>query len=228
MRTVLRIPGSEATTPGGPFWVRRVVLVLALAIVATVPAGARAADEDGEQVRLQEEDGLYTVAAQFLVQVPAATAMEVLTDYENIPRFLPDVRTSIVRERTSGRVVIEQEAVAKVMMFSRRIHLVLEIVQTAGEIAFRDLCGRSFQRYEGTWRVFEDGDAVRVEYALTARPSTGIPAFFVRRLLEGDVKDTIRRLQLEMIARTARPVSAAESGAAGSVPATPAEEPRTE
>jgi hypothetical protein len=51
----------------------------------------------------------------------------VLTDDEDMPRFMPDVRRSTVLERVDGRTVVQQEAVARVMMFSKRIHLVPEV-----------------------------------------------------------------------------------------------------
>ena len=51
---------------------------------------------------------------------------------------MPDVRTSSVLERGDGRAVIEQEAVAHFMMFSKRVHLVLEVQEEAGSIRFRD------------------------------------------------------------------------------------------
>ena len=66
------------------------------------------------------------MVARFLVDQPPSVVLAVLTDYEHIPRFMPDVRTSIVRSEAIGRAVVEQEAVSGVMMFSKRVHLVLE------------------------------------------------------------------------------------------------------
>jgi hypothetical protein len=67
---------------------------------------------------VHEDKGVYTVAARFLVDQPASVVLAVLTDYERIPRFMPDVRTSIVRERGAGWAVVEQEAVSSFLMFS--------------------------------------------------------------------------------------------------------------
>ena len=48
---------------------------------------------------VREERGVYSVAARFHVPQPPRVALAVLTDYEQIPRFMPDVATSIVLER---------------------------------------------------------------------------------------------------------------------------------
>ena len=42
-------------------------------------------------VTVREERGVYLVSARFHVSEPPAIALAVLTDDENIPRFLPDV-----------------------------------------------------------------------------------------------------------------------------------------
>ena len=81
---------------------------------------------------------------------------------------MPDVRTSTVLERSDGLTVVEQEAVARLMMFSKRIHLVLEVHEEPGTIRFRDRCGKSFARYEGVWTLTEQRMAGRsIAYELT-------------------------------------------------------------
>ena len=65
-------------------------------------------------------DGIYVVSAEFTISGTAAGALAALTDYENIPRFMPEVRSSKVIERGDGYSVVEQEAIATFMLFSRR------------------------------------------------------------------------------------------------------------
>ncbi len=43
-------------------------------------------------VTVAARDGLYHVTATFRIAQPASVAFAVLTDYEQIPRFMPDVR----------------------------------------------------------------------------------------------------------------------------------------
>ena len=70
---------------------------------------AATADDLSAQLSVREENGVYTVAARFPVDGPAERSVSVLTDYERIPQFMPGVKTSIVRKRQDGRIVIEQE-----------------------------------------------------------------------------------------------------------------------
>jgi hypothetical protein len=90
------------------------------------------------------------------------------------------------------------------MLFSKRIHLVLEVHEQTGEIRFRDRCGKSFARYEGTWTITESGGQTAIAYRLTAKPSFDVPEFLLKRLLKRDASQMIQRLQAEIVARSLR------------------------
>jgi carbon monoxide dehydrogenase subunit G len=144
---------------------------------------------------------MYRVDASFEVPVPPSVALAVLTDYERIPRFMPDVKTSVVRERFSGGAVVEQEAVPRVMFFSRRVHLLLEVREAGDTVSFQDVCGRSFVWYAGAWRLSERDGRTVVRYELNAQPAFDVPEFLLKRLLRNDAKQMIEHLRAEIAVR---------------------------
>ena len=172
---------------------------LLLLSAATLPALAAAQDEPSVAVR--ESGGVYTVAASFTVRESPSFAVAALTDYGAIPRFMPEVRTSHVLERRDDRAVVEQEAVARFMMFSKRVHLVLEVQEGRDSIRFRDRCGRSFARYEGVWTIAEQAGSTSITYELAAKPTFDVPEFLLRRLLKRDASQMIEHLKAEIQAR---------------------------
>ena len=107
-------------------------------VVAAATLAASAATQDEPRISVRETSGTYLVEARFSVAAPAAVVREVLTDYGNIPRFMPGVRTSEVVARDEGYARVEQEAISKFMMFSKRVHLVLDVDERANVIRFRD------------------------------------------------------------------------------------------
>ncbi|HTK30260.1 MAG TPA: SRPBCC family protein [Vicinamibacterales bacterium] len=175
-------------------------LLTAAALLLLAPMATLAAGQPPD-LAIQEANGVYTVVARFLVDRPPAAAWAVLTDYERIPRFMPDVRTSIVRERAPGRAVVEQEAVSSVMVFSKRVHLVLDIDEQPDALVFTDECGSSFVRYEGAWRLSDQGGRTAITYELTAQPSFDVPSFLLKRLLRRDSSQMIERLRREIDSR---------------------------
>jgi ribosome-associated toxin RatA of RatAB toxin-antitoxin module len=185
------------TAAGGHTNARRLVCLAACALVAAATLAA----DDAEDVRVQEEKGTYHVTAAFEVKQSLAAAYAVLTDYEQVPRFMPDVRTSIVRERTPERILLEQEAVAKLMFFSKKVQLLLEVQETPDTITFKDTAGKSFAKYEGTWTLTARDDRTDIRYALTAKPTFSVPKFILTKLLKRDAGRMIDGLRAEMAKR---------------------------
>ena len=183
---------------GGRYAARRLAAILALSAGFTSQAGQAAGPSP---VSVYEHRGTYTVMATFAVPEAPAIVLATLTDYDQIPRFLPDVRTSTVLARNEHLTVVEQEAVARFMMFSRRIHLLLQIQQEAGILRFSDRCGKSFTRYEGAWTMTEKDGQTEVGYRLVARPAFDVPQFVLKRLLRRDSTEMIDRLKAEIASR---------------------------
>ena len=123
--------------------------------------------------------------------------MAVLTDYERIPQFMPDMEISRVLERTASGAVVEQEAVSRFMLFSKRVHLVLDVVEDKSGDSLprslrqelRDLFrapGPSAQHDSLTRRrLSADGQADR----------SRCPAFVLKRLLKRDAAQLDRSHQ---------------------------------
>ncbi|MEO5894110.1 MAG: SRPBCC family protein, partial [Vicinamibacterales bacterium] len=181
---------------------RKTVFLVLAALITGGPAVA-AGPPDAPVVQVSEARGLYSVAARFTVTEMPADVLAVLTDYEQIPRFMPRIQTSIVHQRTEGHAVVEQEATSRVMMVSKRIHLMLEVEEQSGGMTFRDRSGKSFERYEGSWRVSRKGRVTTVVYELKADPSFDVPEFMLKRLLRRDSGDMIEQLQREVTRRAA-------------------------
>jgi ribosome-associated toxin RatA of RatAB toxin-antitoxin module len=195
---------SSITHTGGRDSVRR-FLVAAVVIACVALPGARltaAADPaPSPEVTVRETRGTYSVTARFEVPQSAAVALAVLSDYEQIPRFMPGVRTSVVRERTPERVMVEQEAVSQFMMFSKTVHLLLDVTEDRDTIRFVDRSGKSFSSYEGSWQAVQKDGGTTITYELTARPAFDVPEFILKRLLKRDSAQMINCLRREIAAR---------------------------
>ncbi|HJR61693.1 MAG TPA: SRPBCC family protein [Vicinamibacterales bacterium] len=197
----------STTHTGGRAGARRLLVAAAVSVCVALPGAHLAATVDpapAPEVIVREARGTYSVTARFEVPQPPAVALAVLSDYEQIPRFMPGVRTSVVRERTPGRVVVEQEAVSQFMLFSKQVHLLLDVTEEEGVIRFVDRSGRSFRRYEGAWQAIRQDGGTTITYELAARPAFDVPEFILKRLLKRDSGQMINCLRREIAARAAR------------------------
>lgn len=174
--------------------------VVALSLVSSPLATAASGPGAAPDVTVREAGGTYEVRATFTIAQTVDVARTVLSDYERIPQFMPAVKTSVVRQRTP-RLLVEQEAVSKFALFSKTVHLLLAITEGDSYLHFVDLCGRSFTRYEGLWRMEPQGARTEMSYELSARPAFDVPGFVVRRLLKREASEMIERLKTEFAAR---------------------------
>ena len=166
--------------------------------------GATADPAAAPEVTVTEARGIYSVKARFEIAQTASIALAVLSDYEQIPRFMPDVRKSVVRERGPKRLLVEQEAVSQFMMFSKRVHLLLEVVEDGNAIRFSDQSGKSFSSYHGSWVADATAGGATITYELTAKPGFEVPEFILKRLLKRDSGAMIGRLRQEFALRATK------------------------
>jgi len=180
----------------------RPVVVLVFSILSAPMLGANT------PVSVDVENGAgqtYVVDAAFDVNVPASLAWEVLTDYEGIGRFVSSIRQSTIQRREAGRVLLEQHGVGRAWVVSLPMHVVLDVREHDQRmLVFRDVCGKSFTTYEGTWELTTIGSGTRVTYRLTADPNGRQPAMLARSAIGGSVRKLLDEVRLEILARAAR------------------------
>ena len=180
----------------------RPVVALVFSILSAPMLGANT------PVSVDVEDGTgktYVVDAAFDVNVPASLAWEVLTDYEGIGRFVSSIRQSTIQRREAGRVLLEQHGVGRAWIISLPMHVVLDVREHDQRmLVFRDVCGKSFTTYEGTWELTTIGSGTRVTYRLTADPNGRQPAMLAKSAIRGGVKRLLDEVRAEMLTRGAR------------------------
>ena len=172
-----------------------------LLLVVIISAITLADPASVSRVDVTEAGGVFQVSASFAIHQPADAVMAVLTDYERIPKYMPDMEISRVIARTQGSMVVEQQAVSKFMLFSKRVHLLLDVRQDEGTIRFSDRCGKSFSAYTGSWIVSQHDSLTVVDYHLIAKPTFEVPAFVLKRLLKRDSALLIEQIKAEITGR---------------------------
>ena len=102
---------------------------MALALLAA-PAGAASAAEE-LAVSVERKGAWFAVRAHAMVAAPVALVWQVLTDYENIPQFIPGIARSVLLMRAQDRVLLEQQGEARFFLFSFPIVVRYEVQEAA-------------------------------------------------------------------------------------------------
>ncbi|MCP9848376.1 SRPBCC family protein [Cyanobium sp. Morenito 9A2] len=126
----------------------------------------------------------------------------VLTDYNNLSRFIPNLASSRQLWRKGAVVALEQVGSQQFcgLSFSARVELELTEEPSSGRLCFRMTCG-DFRRFEGIWRIDRDASATRLFYELTVQGRPGMPIGIIEKRLRDDLAANLRAVQQEALRR---------------------------
>jgi carbon monoxide dehydrogenase subunit G len=149
----------------------------------------------------RDPGGVFHVRATFTVAAAPSVAWGVLTDYDHLAAFVPSMRRSLSTRTTDGRLTVEQEASGRIGPFTRTMHVVLDVTEEPrSRISFRDVSGRSFYTYAGSWSLAPAGDALLVTYTLAASPHRN-PPLFAKSVVGSNARTFLDQLRREMVRR---------------------------
>lgn len=101
-----------------------------------------------------ERDGEYvSVWARTELPVDARSAFSVLTDYERLAEFIPDLKSSRVLSRDGATVVVEQKGEYGVLFFRQAIDLRLVVTEEPPLRVSSRSTGGSLKNYSGSYEL---------------------------------------------------------------------------
>ncbi|HXO43505.1 MAG TPA: SRPBCC family protein [Thermoanaerobaculia bacterium] len=147
-------------------------------------------------------DSTMQLEGRFMTAASSATAWSVLTDYDHIPSFVSSMRSSRVKARGDGYLLVEQESVAKVLWFQRKLDVLLKVrEEPPHRIAFDDVSKASFERYEGSWTLQDTPAGREVIYRLTVKG--GLIGLVARSHSQNMVRELLEQVRAEIGRREA-------------------------
>lgn len=141
--------------------------------------------------------------AQVLIEVEPETAWQVLTDFEHLAKFLPNVVATQVLEASAQRTVVEQTTVSQILF--AQVHSKVRTenrVVAPGRLGFRLLEG-DLNHLQGYWQVLPLASSqVLVKQVVAADADMGILESSFHLLFRETLKQTLTAIQQEAQART--------------------------
>jgi len=147
--------------------------MLLLAAVLSGPSIASA------QAVTSHRDGAAVIVEAFEdIESTPEQAWVVLTDYEDLARFIPDMTESRIISRTGNTVLVEQKGSASLFLLSRPVQVRLEIVESPYEWVTSRAVSGSFKEMAGRYELKPlGGGMLRFTYTGRIVPDFWVPAF---------------------------------------------------
>lgn len=167
-------------------------LLFWLALATALPAMAQQLPKlDVSVKRVDTEDmKVFEVAATGSVAAAPATVWKILTDYERMPDFVPDMQMSHVLSRNGNHVVVEQFGVARFLFIKRDIHLVVQVIEQPMSMIDIGLITGDMKLYNCRWELvpIPETGGTRILYSGRLSPRFYVPGMLGSNLIRSDIE----------------------------------------
>ena len=149
--------------------------------------------------------GTRRLAVRLRLDLDPQWIWAVLTDYDNLSRFIPNLASSRLLWRRASTVGLEQVGSQSFcgMRFTARVEIELEEDRAAGRLRFQMTRG-DFRRFEGSWAISSGEGGTALVYELTVQGRPGMPIALIEQRLRDDLANNLRGVQQEAERRAAQ------------------------
>ncbi|WP_407278502.1 SRPBCC family protein [Aromatoleum evansii] len=165
---------------------------------AALEDAAAVADKD---VRVERNVGGFTVDMLAHAPVNQALAWEVLTDFEHMAAFVPNLKTSRVSERGDAFVRVHQTGTARYGMFWTNFESVREIrFSPPNEIRAQGV-GGNMKRMESVMRLEAEPGGTLLRYHAEVQPDVWLPPLLGPSFVRHETAEQFSAIIREMVRR---------------------------
>jgi ribosome-associated toxin RatA of RatAB toxin-antitoxin module len=145
---------------------------------------------------------MYEVDATGTVAAPLPKVWRILTGYERMAEFVPDMESCKVLSRNGNEVILEQFGVARFLFMSKSIHLIVRATEQPMSSIDISLISGDMKHYESHWELIPvpETGGTRIVYSGKMIPNFYVPGILGSKMIRGD----IQRMMSAVLARLDR------------------------
>jgi hypothetical protein len=167
-------------------------------------AGTTPAEDADIAVHVVKNGASIVVDVDLPVNATAIETWNVMTDYDNMARFVTNLESSAILSRDGDRLVVAQKGKASRGPFTFAFENVREIVLIPyTEIRSRLISG-NLEASEFTTRVLDHGASARVVHHGEFIPKVWVPPIIGPAAIEAETRKQFQELRAEILRRKAR------------------------
>lgn len=154
-------------------------------------------------VRIARDADTIRIDARLRVDVHHHIAWQVLTDYDNLARFVPGLQTSRIVSEPGAPLLLQQTGQSGFLWLTLPIEVVVRIVEVPLEaIRFSAVSG-TLKSKSGEWRIEAQDDATLLIYRASIVPGFWVPPLIGTAMMGQDVRSKLVGVANEMTRRAA-------------------------
>ncbi|NNG23338.1 cyclase/dehydrase [Massilia sp. ML15P13] len=158
------------------------------AAVAAQPGEPRF-ELDVERVVGSDGGKVYQITSSGTVAATPTVVWRILTDYNHLADYLPNMKSARVVSRNGDRVIVEQLGIARFLYFSRDIRLVVQVHERAPNRIDISMIDGDMKAYRASWELSPLAGAAgtKVVYNATIEPKFDVPGIIGLSVVRKDI-----------------------------------------
>lgn len=153
------------------------------------------------EVNAKKVSDMVVIDVSFMVQATPKEAWDVLTDYERMPQFLPNLQSSKIIARTPTQLKVAQKGGVSHGPISLTFEVVREVdLKPFTEILSRVVSG-TLKKVDSTTRLAVTGEGTRVTVHSESIPNVWVPPGIGPAIIEGETRDQFNAMRDEILKR---------------------------
>lgn len=181
--------------------------------IASIPLAAATAQETGLPDNIEvvvqrvQLDGrtFYKVNAKAFARAAPQPVWKLLTGYDRLAEFVPNLESSKILSRNGNEATVEQRGRAGFLFISHAVHLVLRVVEQPISVIDITMLSGDMKHYASHWEIAaaEQGGAsgTLINYLGELEPDFFVPALFGAALIRSDVRNMLTAVIREIEGR---------------------------
>jgi ribosome-associated toxin RatA of RatAB toxin-antitoxin module len=169
------------------------LLGCALSAWGTAPVAAQPG-EPGFELKVERVAGaeggkVYRVASSGTAAAAPAAVWRILTDYDGLADYMPNLTSTRVVSRNGDTVVLEQLGTARFLFFRQPIRLTVQVRERAPDRIDISLIDGDMKVYRASWELSPVAGAggTRLVYNATIEPKFAVPGFVGTNVVRQDI-----------------------------------------
>lgn len=181
-----------------------VLLVCALSVSASATVAAETGEPrfelNVERIVAPDRNKVYQVAASGTVTATPAVVWRLLTDYDHLADYVPNLKSVRVVSRSGDMVIVEQQGTARFLFFRQTVRLVVQVHERAPNRIDISLIEGDMKVYRASWELIPlAGDGgTSIVYNATIEPKFAVPGIVGLSVVKKDIAEMMAAVFLRL------------------------------
>jgi len=179
-------------------------ILLSVAVSAgTCAASLQAVPHDDMAVNVKKVGEEVAVDLTVTIDATPQETWNVLTDYEHMPLFLSNLKSSKVLEKNGSIWTVGQTGKTTIAGFSFSFEAIREVELKPYESLRSHLISGTLKKHEGYTQLIPSGGGTRIVYHSTSISNIWVPSSLGTSIVEDEVRKQYKEIEAEILRRKA-------------------------